>query len=63
MVADREHQAGHIEAEHLYDLPALRGCLTARIRLDDVRVPRKNLLGSEGRGVELTRNAFIGSGA
>jgi alkylation response protein AidB-like acyl-CoA dehydrogenase len=63
VVAEREHLAGHIEVEHLYDLPGLRGCLTARIRLHDVRVPRANLLGAEGQGIELTRNAFVGSGA
>ncbi|NYJ08916.1 acyl-CoA dehydrogenase family protein [Petropleomorpha daqingensis] len=63
VVAEREHLAGHIEIEHLYDLPALRGCLTARIGLVDVRVPKANLLGREGQGVELTRNAFVGSGA
>lgn len=63
VVAEREHLTGHIEVEHLYDLPGLRGCLTARIRLRDVRVPKANLLGAEGRGVELTRNAFVGSGA
>ena len=63
IVAEREHLAGHIEVEQLYDLPGLRGCLTARVRLHDVRVPRANLIGAEGRGVELTRNAFVGSGA
>ena len=63
LVAEREHLAGHIEVEKLYDLPGLRGCLTAQVRLRDVRVPRANLLGAEGQGVELTRNAFIGSGA
>lgn len=63
IVAEREHLAGHIEVEHLYDLPGLRGCLTAQVRLRDVRVPRANLLGAEGQGAELTRNAFVGSGA
>lgn len=63
IVAEREHLAGHIEVEHVYDLPGLAGCLTARIRLTDVRVPRANLLGAEGQGVALTRNAFVGSGA
>ena len=63
IVAEREHLAGHIEVEHVYDLPGLAGCLTARIRLVDVRVPKANLLGAEGQGVALTRNAFIGSGA
>jgi alkylation response protein AidB-like acyl-CoA dehydrogenase len=63
LVAERAHLAGHIEVEKLYDLPGLRGCLTAQVRLRDVRVPRANLLGDEGQGVELTRNAFIGSGA
>jgi alkylation response protein AidB-like acyl-CoA dehydrogenase len=33
------------------------------VRLRDVRVPRGNLLGAEGQGVELTRNAFFPSGA
>jgi alkylation response protein AidB-like acyl-CoA dehydrogenase len=63
VVAEREHLAGHIEVEHVYDLPGLAGCLTARIALTDVRVPHENLLGAEGQGVALTRNAFIGSGA
>ncbi|WP_028938777.1 acyl-CoA dehydrogenase family protein [Pseudonocardia spinosispora] len=63
IVAEREQLAGHIETEHVYDLPGLAGCLTARINLVDVRVPRANLLGEEGQGVALTRNAFIGSGA
>ncbi len=63
VVAEQEHLAGHIEVEHVYDLPGLAGCLTARITLKDVRVPRANLLGQEGQGVALTRNAFIGSGA
>jgi len=63
IVAEREHLAGHIEVETYYDLPGLQGCMTARIRLVDVRVPKENLLGQEGQGVELTRNAFVGSGA
>ena len=63
VVAEREHLAGHVEVQKLYDLPGLRGCLTAHVRLRDVRVPRANLVGAEGQGVELTRNAFIGSGA
>ena len=63
VVAEREHLAGHIEVEEHYDLPALRGCLTSRVRLHDVRVPKANLLGAEGRGVELTRHAFLPSGA
>ncbi|MET0188398.1 MAG: acyl-CoA dehydrogenase family protein [Pseudonocardia sediminis] len=63
VVAEREHLAGHIEVEEYYDLPGLAGCMTARIRLVDVRVPKANLLGREGQGVALTRNAFVGSGA
>jgi alkylation response protein AidB-like acyl-CoA dehydrogenase len=63
VVAERAQLAGHIEVEHLYELPGLRGCLTARIRLRDVRVPKANLIGAEGQGPELTRAAFIGSGA
>lgn len=63
VVAEREHLAGRIEIEEVYDLPGLRGCLTARVRLVDVRVPRANLLGEEGQGVALTRSAFVGSGA
>lgn len=63
IVAEREHLAGHIEVEEYLDLPALAGCLTARIRLHEVRVPRKNLVGGEGQGPELTFAAFAGSGA
>jgi nitroalkane oxidase len=63
IVAEREHLAGHLEVEEHYDLPGLRGCLTSRVRLHDVRVPRANLLGAEGQGVALTRNAFFPSGA
>jgi alkylation response protein AidB-like acyl-CoA dehydrogenase len=63
IVAEREHLAGNIEVEEYYDLPGLKGCLTTRVRLTDVRVPRGNLLGEEGQGVDLTRNAFLPSGA
>ena len=63
IVAEREHLAGHIEVEEYYDLPGLKGCLTTRVRLTDVRVPRGNLLGAEGQGADLTRNAFLPSGA
>jgi alkylation response protein AidB-like acyl-CoA dehydrogenase len=63
IVAEREHLAGKIEVEEYYDLPGLKGALTTRVRLTDVRVPRGNLLGAEGQGVELTRNAFLPSGA
>ena len=49
--------------EEHYDLPGLRGCLTSRIRLHDVRVPRSNILGAEGQGVQLTYNTFWASGA
>ena len=63
IVAEREHLAGRIEVEEYYDLPGLKGALTTRVRLRDVRVPRANLLGEEGHGVQLTRNAFFPSGA
>jgi alkylation response protein AidB-like acyl-CoA dehydrogenase len=63
IVAEREHLAGHIEVEEHYDLAGLRGCMTSRIRLHDVRVPRSNILGAEGHGVQLTYNAFWASGA
>ncbi|GLZ47921.1 acyl-CoA dehydrogenase [Actinomycetospora sp. NBRC 106375] len=63
IVAEREHLAGHVEVEEHYDLPGLRGCLTSRVRLHDVRVPKANLLGAEGQGAALTRNAFLPSGA
>lgn len=63
VVAERAHLAGRIEVERYYDLPGLKGCLTTRVRLTDVRVPRGNLLGEEGRGAELTRDAFLPSGA
>jgi nitroalkane oxidase len=63
LAAEREQLAGHLEVEEHYDLPGLRGCLTSRVRLHEVRVPRANRLGEEGQGVELTRNAFLPSGA
>jgi nitroalkane oxidase len=63
IVAEREHLAGKIEVEEYYDLPGLKGALTTRVRLNDVRVPRGNLLGAEGQGAELTRTAFLPSGA
>ena len=63
IVAEREQLAGRIEVEEHYDLLGLRGCLTSRVRLHDVRVPRANLIGAEGQGVALTRSAFLGSGA
>lgn len=63
IVAERAHLAGHIEVEEHYDLVGHRGCLTSRIRLRDVRVPRSNLLGVEGQGAGLTYNAFYASGA
>jgi alkylation response protein AidB-like acyl-CoA dehydrogenase len=63
IVAEREHLAGNIEVEEYYDLPGLKGTLTTRVRLTDVRVPRGNLLGEQGQGVELTRTAFLPSGA
>jgi alkylation response protein AidB-like acyl-CoA dehydrogenase len=63
LVAEREHLAGHLEVEEHYDLPGLRGCLTSRVRLRDVRIPAGNLLGAEGQGAALTRRAFLPSGA
>jgi nitroalkane oxidase len=63
IVAEREQLAGHIEVEEHYDLPGLRGCLTSRVRLCDVRVPRSNLLGEQGHGVQLAYNAFWATGA
>lgn len=63
LVAEREHLAGHLDVEEHYDLPGLRGCLTSRVRLHDVRVPAANRLGEEGQGATLTRHAFLPSGA
>ena len=63
VVAEREHLAGHLEVEEYLDLPGLAGCLTARVRLHGVRVPKENLIGAEGQGPALTRNAFVASGA
>jgi alkylation response protein AidB-like acyl-CoA dehydrogenase len=63
IAAQRPHLATGLVVEELYDLPGLRGCLTSRVRLDNIRVPRENLIGEEGQGVELCRNAFLASGA
>ena len=63
IVAEREHLKGNISVNEYYDLPGLTGCLTERITLKNVRVPKDNLLGDEGDGARLTRNAFFASGA
>ncbi|WP_213571087.1 acyl-CoA dehydrogenase family protein [Rhodococcus sp. USK13] len=63
IAAEREHLANGLTVDHVYDLPGLRGCLTTRVLLENVRVPKDNLIGAEGDGVQLCRNAFFGSGA
>lgn len=63
IVAEREHLAGHIEVEEYYDLPGLKGCMTTRVKLVNVRVPKSHLIGAEGDGARLTKNAFMASGA
>lgn len=63
VVAERAQLAGHIKVEEYYDLPGLTGCMTTRVTLTDVRVPRSHLIGAEGDGVRLTLNAFMASGA
>jgi alkylation response protein AidB-like acyl-CoA dehydrogenase len=63
IVAEREDLRDGLVVEEIHDLVGLRGCLTSRVRLDNVRVPRSNLIGAEGQGVTLTRNAFLSSGA
>lgn len=63
VVAEREDLRGHLVVEEVYDLAGLRGCLTSRVRLENVRVPRANLIGAEGQGADLARGAFLASGA
>lgn len=63
IVVERAHLASGFSVEEVFDLPGLKGCLTSRVRFDNVRVPRANLIGAEGQGIELTRNAFLASGA
>jgi alkylation response protein AidB-like acyl-CoA dehydrogenase len=63
IAAEREHLQDGLTVEEVFDLPGLRGCLTSRVRLDNVRVPQSNLIGPEGQGAPLTRNAFLASGA
>ncbi|GAF47517.1 acyl-CoA dehydrogenase family protein [Rhodococcus wratislaviensis] len=48
--------------EH-HDTAGLRGTLTSRIRLDNVRVPIENLIGAEGDGPALASQTFIASAA
>ncbi|MDI9893185.1 acyl-CoA dehydrogenase family protein [Rhodococcus sp. IEGM 1381] len=63
IVVEREHlSTGFSVLEHL-DLPGLKGCLTSRVKFDNVRVPLGNLIGEQGQGADLTRNAFLASGA
>ncbi|CAM2976029.1 acyl-CoA dehydrogenase family protein [Skermania piniformis] len=61
-------ERAHVTRENLVvldtlDMPGLRGHLTQRVRLEQVRVPRHNLIGPEGLGAELTYAAFTASGA
>jgi alkylation response protein AidB-like acyl-CoA dehydrogenase len=63
IVAEREDLRDGLVVEEVYDLAGLRGCLTSRIRLENVRVPLGNLIGAEGQGAALTRHAFLSSGA
>ncbi|OZE93260.1 acyl-CoA dehydrogenase [Rhodococcus sp. 15-2388-1-1a] len=63
IVVEREQLSTGFSVEEVYDLPGLKGCLTSRVTFDNVRIPRSNLIGEEGQGVQLTRNAFLASGA
>ena len=63
IAVEREHLTRGFGVEEHYDLTGLRGCLTSRVRFTDVRVPVGNLVGQEGQGVQLTRDAFVASGA
>ena len=63
LAVERQHLTAGFTVEEVYDLAGLRGCLTTRVRFHNVRVPAGNLIGREGQGAELTRNAFLASGA
>src|SRR5258705_2936151 len=49
--------------EHAFNTLGHRSHLTPRFRLDAVQVPAGNLLGQEGRGLQLAAESFAGSGA
>jgi alkylation response protein AidB-like acyl-CoA dehydrogenase len=49
--------------EHAFDTLGHRAHLTPRFRLDAVHVPAGNLLGQEGRGLQLAAESFAGSAA
>ena len=49
--------------EHAFDTLGHRAHLTPRFRLDDVRVPVGNVLGTEGGGLKLAADSFAGSAA
>jgi len=49
--------------EHAFDTLGHRAHLTPRFRLDAVPVPTGNLLGQEGRGLQLAAESFAGSAA
>jgi butyryl-CoA dehydrogenase len=49
--------------EHAFDTLGHRAHLTPRFRLDAVPVPAGNLLGQEGRGLQLAAESFAGSAA
>ncbi|WP_009478427.1 acyl-CoA dehydrogenase family protein [Rhodococcus sp. JVH1] len=63
IVVERAQFVSGFSVEEVYDLPGLKGCLTSRVRFDNLRVPIANLIGEEGQGATLTRNAFLASGA
>ncbi|MBN9790073.1 acyl-CoA dehydrogenase [Pseudonocardia sp. TMWB2A] len=65
IAVERAHfEAGGLTVLEYDDTIGFRGTPTCRVRLDGVRVPRANLIGHEGGGVELTTQAFtVSAGA
>lgn len=65
IVAEREHlENGGLTVVRHHDTPGFRGTLSSRIRLNNIRVPRDNLLGEDGGGNACVSQAFtISAGA
>ncbi|MFF0598746.1 acyl-CoA dehydrogenase family protein [Streptomyces antibioticus] len=61
---EKEHfTPDNLQVLDTLDMPGLRGHLTQTVRLEGVRVPKGNLIGTEGMGPDLTYIAFTASSA
>lgn len=63
-VEREQFEAGGLTVVRHNDTPGFRGTLSSQVRLENIRVPRSNLIGEEGQGVPMTFEAFtVSAGA